>query len=216
MNSSAQIGPILLFLFKCKCISCLCGPLVDSIKKKELPDRFFIYCLFFVGISAGVCMALFWDKTFFILGQQRSVAFLSSVFFLAILDCTCTIVFLTYIGSFRGNYTTALYIGEGISSLLPSFFALLQGTGDGEEPNCSNNTFLNMTATNELKKQPRFSISAYFWLLLSTLVISFIAFLMLEFWPSFQKEKSKKYELKKETNKVSLTALLYYKNNISI
>lgn len=136
-------------------------------------------------------MALFWDKTFFVFGQQRSVAFLTSVFFLAILDCTCTIVFLTYIGNFRGNYTTALYIGEGISSLLPSFFALLQGTGDADDPDCgaNNSTLVNTTLPSVVKRQPRFSISAYFWLLLSTLVVSFIGFLLLEFWPSFQKEK---------------------------
>ena len=143
-------------------------------------------------------MAMFWDRAFFIFGEQRSVIFLLNVFFLAILDCTCTIVFLTYIGSFKGNYTTALYIGEGISSLLPSLFALLQGTGDEEVPNCaqtnhtSNFTFTNFTTlanVSALKRQPRFSISAYFWLLLSTLLVSFFGFLMLEFWPSFQKEK---------------------------
>jgi riboflavin transporter 2 len=133
---------------------------------------------------------------------------------LAILDCTCTIVFLTYIGSFRGNYTTALYIGEGISSLLPSFFALLQGVGDEEEHDCNNKTLIINTTTlrstnlNVLKKQPRFSISVYFWLLLGTLIVSFVGFLLLEFLPSFQKEKMNKneildeddYEIVKEDN----------------
>jgi hypothetical protein len=203
-----------LFLLQCKCLSCLSGPRINTIKSKALPDRAFIYCLFTIGISAGVCMALFWDKTIVIFGEERSIAFLFSVFCLAILDCTCTIVFLTYIGNFRGNYTTALYIGEGISSLLPSFFALLQGTGDEEEHDCNNNktSQTNITTTssssslNSLKKQPRFSISIYFWLLLSTLIVSFVGFLLLEFLPSFQKEKLKKNEiiLNKSENKNEL------------
>ena len=38
-------------------------------------------------------------------------------------------------------------------------------------------------------KEPRFSVSVYFWLLFGTLLVSFLAFLVLEFWPSFQKER---------------------------
>lgn len=170
-------------------------------------DRVIIYGLFACGLTAGACLALFWDQTAFIFGQSRSVAFFVCVFFLAILDCTCTIVFLTYIGSFKGNYITALYIGEGISSLLPSFFALLQGTGD-HPPDCSlsnngtNNLGTNATLTEPIQIiNPRFSVSAYFWLLFSTLVISFGAFLALEFWPSFKNEKIKPNERTKKQRK---------------
>ena len=162
--------------------------------------------LFFIGLISGVVMALFWDKTYTIFGKERSVVFLSCVFCLAILDCTCTIAFLTYIGSFKGNYVTALYIGEGISSLLPSLFALAQGTGDDQgDSSCystlSSNYSLNATANRaESLAQPRFSVSVYFWLLFGILVVSFCAFLVLDFWPSFQKEK-KNYK-KQTKNKI--------------
>ena len=134
----------------------------------------------------------------FLFGQTRSVAFFTCVFCLAILDCTCTIVFLTYIGDFKGNYITALYIGEGISSLLPSFFALLQGTGDyGEKKvnlNCMNSSnfssHVNSTHIGDHEiEHPRFSVSVYFWLLFGTLLISFLAFLALDLWPGFKNDK---------------------------
>lgn len=193
VSQFAQIGPILLFLLKCKCVSCFNSVWAKKLKKYSIPDRAIIYGLFLVGLLAGCCMALFWDKTMFLFGQTRSVAFFSCVFCLAILDCTCTIAFLTYIGNFKGNYITGLYIGEGISSLLPSLFALMQGIGDGLhglQANCQkNSTLVDNNIISFSVKQPRFSISVYFWLLLGTLVVSFFAFLMLEFWPSFQKEK---------------------------
>jgi hypothetical protein len=206
VSQLAQIGPILLLFLKCKCLSCFDGPRVDKLKRKQVPDRIIVYALFLIGLTAGSTLALFWDQTAHVFGKERSMVFFACVFSLAILDCTCTIVFLTYIGYFRGNYICALYIGEGISSLLPSLFALLQGVGEDENNECialeSNrssaisemSTFLN-TSVNEANeaasyaRQPRFGISAYFWLLFSTLVVSFFAFLLLDLWPSFAGEK---------------------------
>jgi riboflavin transporter 2 len=197
VSQLAQIGPVLLFLLKCKCVSCFKNQrgLVRSLRRFAVSDRVIIYFLFFVGLIAGALLALFWDKTSVVFGREQSVTFFVCVFFLALLDCTCTIVFLTYIGNFRGNYITGLYIGEGISSLLPSLFALLQGTSD-EEPTytshktCPNLTFNNGTFSQEkVSTPPRFGVSVYFWLLFATLVVSFLAFLALEFWPSFAKEK---------------------------
>jgi hypothetical protein len=195
VSQFAQIGPILLFFLKCKCLSCYKrdNNLIGRIKSREVSDRTIIYGLFFIGLIAGANLALFWDRTLIINGQEKSIAFFICVFCLAILDCTCTIVFLTYIGGFRGNYTTALYIGEGISSMLPSVFALLQGVEEDDESlpkDCSTNQTIlsNSTGLNEIDG-PRFGVSTYFWLLFSTLIVSFIGFLMLECWPSFKKQK---------------------------
>mgnify|MGYP001810527632 CR=1 FL=1 len=175
VSQFAQIGPIALFFMKCMCCSCFSGPIAHRLSKRKVPDRFIIYGLFVIGITACVVMALFWDKTAIIGGKERSVTFFTCVFFLALLDCTCTIVFLTYCGSFKGNYITSLYIGEGISSLLPSLFALMQGIDDDKGDSTTS--------------RPRFGVSAYFWLLLSTLVVSFLSLLVLDFWPRFQREK---------------------------
>jgi riboflavin transporter 2 len=200
VSQLAQIGPILLLLMKCKCVSCCSNSFSRCLRKGAIPDRAIVYGLLIIGMIAGTCLALFWDKTMIVFGQTRSYVFFICVFFLAILDCTCTIAFLTYIGGFRGDYVTALYIGEGISSLLPSLFALLQGTGDSSHEcfNSNNSTFSsvawsNATTSELTKNKPRFSISTYFWLLLSTLIVSFLAFLVLEFYPGFRKEHISKH-----------------------
>ena len=198
VSQLAQIGPIMLFFMKCMCCSCWDGRTAEAFKKRKIPDRFIIYFLLIIGITACSALALYWDRTAKIFGENRSVAFFICIFFLAILDCTCTIVFLTYCGGFRGNYITSLYIGEGISSLLPSLFALMQGTGDQETTDCSSNQSSsnltstlssNLTVMSTEINQPRFSISVYFWLLCSTLVVSFVSFVLLDLWPSFRKEK---------------------------
>jgi riboflavin transporter 2 len=190
VSQLAQIGPILLFLVKCKCVSCFKNQkgVIRSLRRYQVSDRVIIYFLFTIGLIAGAMLALFWDHTSDVFGKKQSIAFFSCVFCLAILDCTCTIVFLTYVGNFRGNYITGLYIGEGISSLLPSLFALMQGTGDDESEakSCTNGT---VTTIDKKDLSPRFSVSVYFWLLFGTLVVSFVAFLLLEFWPSFRKER---------------------------
>ena len=60
-------------------------------------------------------------------------------------------MFLTYIGKFKQNYVTALYIGEGISSLLPGVLALAQGMG--EDYNCNKNfNSTNINSTNTRKR----------------------------------------------------------------
>lgn len=203
VSQLAQIGPILLYFAKCKCLACLpASKTRSSLYKRAISDRFIVYTLFIIGLSAGSLLALYWDRTMYVFGEYRSVAFFACVFCLAILDCTCTIVFLTYIGDFKGNYITGLYIGEGISSLLPSFFALLQGTGDYDTSSshkCINSTttslYQNRSAppppvdNNVVVNPPRFSVSAYFWLLFSTLLVSFLAFLALDLWPGFKQEK---------------------------
>ena len=182
-----QIGPILLYFMKCEMFSC-CPTRFLNIKQKKVPDKIIIYALFTIGLASMAALAFYWDITIFFFGKIRSIPLLTGVFFLAILDCTCTIVFLTYIGKFKQNYVTALYIGEGISSLLPGLFALAQGIG--EDNNCNNQTLnsthTNTTHYNPTELQPNFSVSTYFWILFATLLVSFSAFIALDRIPYFK------------------------------
>jgi riboflavin transporter 2 len=102
-------------------------------------------------------------------------------------------VFLTYIGKFKQNYVTALYIGEGISSLLPGVLAIAQGIG--EDNTCSINlNASNISSTNNTidNTQPNFSVSAYFWILFLILGISLGAFILLDRLSKFKKQRIKR------------------------
>ncbi len=96
-----------------------------------------------------------------------------------------------------------------MSGFIPSIVALIQGVG--EEKNCNNdnnNNNNNITGLlvnqNETIKanvtviEPRFSVEVFFASLLCTLLISWIAFILLQFLPICKKEmrKLKKHSLK--------------------
>lgn len=75
---------------------------------------------------------------------------------------------------FRQVYLTSYLIGEGLSGFLPSIFALAQGVGGN--PQCRN------TSTGELEAfypDPNFSVQAFFFILMSLMIVSCIAFLAL-------------------------------------
>ena len=82
-----------------------------------------IFILIVIGISACVLLSFFWNWTYF-----HGLPLFTIVFFLALVDCTSSVVFIPFMKHFPPVYLSALYIGEGFSGLLPSLFALVQGS----------------------------------------------------------------------------------------
>ena len=112
------------------------GPLVYSIAKyvsrrahiKQLHlEVITVYILVAVGTVASVLLAIFWSDTAEILGSVHSVALIVLTFFLALVDCTSTLVFIPFLQHFPAEYISGLYIGEGLSGVLASIVALSQG-----------------------------------------------------------------------------------------
>lgn len=95
-----------------------------------------VYTLVFVGILACVALSIAWDRTAIIAGHEHSVALIALIFFLALVDCTSSLVFIPFMKHFPAYYITALYIGEGLSGVLPSVAALSQGFVN-ESINCA-------------------------------------------------------------------------------
>ncbi|XP_076449297.1 riboflavin transporter 2-like [Babylonia areolata] len=157
-----------------------------------------IYGIISIGILSCFLLVFFWDTTAVVAGSVHSVGLLSLQFFLALVDCTSSVAYLSFMATFKPWYLPAFYVGEGIGGLLPSLTALVQGAG---EMRCVNETILqnvtvNGTTTMEVSftvypkyETPRFSVEIFFVFLTSMLVISCIAFSMLNFWRYVQKEK---------------------------
>ena len=172
----ANIGPILYTLAN------RCAP----NKVKEWPV---IYIIIFVGIAACTLLIFFWDKTSHVFGEERSTSLFLLSFFLAMVDTTSSVVFLPYMANFKPQYMTAFYIGEGMCGFLPAMVGLIQGLGS--DPDCRN---ISSIITNETTGQnmteyliipfydePLFSVEIFFVFLLCILVISGIAFSVLNF-----------------------------------
>ncbi|XP_036608883.1 solute carrier family 52, riboflavin transporter, member 3-like [Trichosurus vulpecula] len=112
----ANVGPLLITLlhrFRPGCLS-------------EVPV---IYVVLALGTTACLLFAFLWEKTTVVAGVPHSTAFLVLTFVLAIVDCTSSVTFLPFMARMPAQYLNTLFVGEGLSGLLPSLVALIQGSG---------------------------------------------------------------------------------------
>jgi riboflavin transporter 2 len=159
---AANIAPVLLVVLRWR-------------QKKLFSEIPYIYVIIIVGIVSCCLMAIFWQQTTFLFGRDRSVWLLSTVFTLAILDCTSSLVFFDYMKRFRARYLTAAFVGEGLTGVIPTLFALAQGIGS--EAICVPDS--NGTTLTPVYTQPRFSVTTFFFLVTGIIVLSLIAFILL-------------------------------------
>ena len=111
------------------------------------------------------------------------------VFFLSLVDCTSSVLFLPYMGLFRQIYLNSYLIGEGMSGFVPAVAALAQGVSGN--PVCTNVTLDNGTvALQPVGGEPRFSTSQFFLFLLAMMILSLVAFLLLQHLPTCRVERS--------------------------
>lgn len=156
----SNIGPLIIMLLK------VCF-------KDNLNERIFIYIEIIVGIISCALIAEYWNQTHYFAGRQRSVIFIVLAFLLGTLDTTSTVTYSDYMKRYDSNLLNALYLGESLTSLLPSILATVQGVGG--EPICRENS------TYPEYSSPRFSVQVYFWIFVGIIALSLLSFLLLEF-----------------------------------
>lgn len=174
----ANIGPIAVT------IANLCAP--NKVKEQPI-----VYCMVLVGSVASILLAFFWKETSVVAGEEHSTALLVLMFFLSLVDCTSSVVFLPFMNLFKPQYMTAYFIGEGFSGLVPSLVALGQGVGKVE---CRNVSSLNITTniTNysiqAVYLSPNFPVEDFFFFLFAMMLTCGISFVMLNYLPYCKKE----------------------------
>jgi len=164
----ANIGPITYGLMR----KCLSSPPSQHIS---------VILLLVIGCISSLVLVLGWDLTTLIADKDRSTGLFISVFFLSLVDCTSSVLFLPYMASFKQMYLNSYLIGEGMSGFVPSLAALAQGVSGN--PECVNGTMV------EVADQARFSTSAFFMFLMVMMLLSLMAFLCLQYLPLTQTEK---------------------------
>ncbi|KPJ13341.1 Riboflavin transporter 2-A [Papilio machaon] len=100
----------------------------------RIPDAAYIYCLLATGAAGLFLNAFLHAETVFWVGAERSLSFLTLAFCSALVGCTSSVLFYPYLRHFREEYLVTYMVGEGLSGLLPSVLALIQGVGG--EPEC--------------------------------------------------------------------------------
>eukprot|EP00057_Strongylocentrotus_purpuratus_P020744 XP_011675218.1 PREDICTED: solute carrier family 52, riboflavin transporter, member 3-like [Strongylocentrotus purpuratus] len=131
-TQAAAIGPLIF-------VTCQC--LAPNNYHLEIPT---IYVTLAVGATASFLLIFFWDSFSFWSGREHSTAFLILAFFMALVDSTSNLTFMPFISSLKSKYLNWYFIGEGLSSVIPSIVVLIQGTG-GEDECVANHTFINIT-----------------------------------------------------------------------
>lgn len=177
------------------------GPLLFSLANKLCPrvfdEKFTIYVLIVIGTLSCVFLSLFWRKTTVIDGSQHSTSFLILVFTLSLVDCTSTVVFLTFMALYDPRYLTALYIGESFSGLLPGLAAIIQGS---PKPACNTSTNSSNSTPDSSATGLLFGASSYFIILLAMMLICGLAFLGLNNLSFARKEQKSEQAVNINTN----------------
>ncbi|CAH1779038.1 unnamed protein product [Owenia fusiformis] len=190
----------LTVIIQCANIGPLFYTVANHCSKGRLKEPPFVYLLVLIGCVSCVLSAILWRNTVYILGANRSVPLICLTFFLSLVDCTSSVVFLPYMASFPVKYMTGFYIGEGLSGLLPSLVALIQGLGG--ETVCVNTTITNHThlpngtwynyteyILQPKVSQPLFPVSDFFIFLSFMMLICGTSFTLLNVLPQCRRLK---------------------------
>lgn len=114
------------------------GPLLYTIAKTLRPERVKEWPLIIVVISvalvACILLIFFWHvtTTWSGVGGLHSTGLLVLSLFLSVVDCTSSVLYITYISSFHSVYMTALFVGEGMGGLLAAILGLAQLTDEDQ------------------------------------------------------------------------------------
>ena len=150
-----------------------------------------VFVIIFIGITACILLAIFWDHKAVVFGKQHSVPLLVLSFLLSIVDCTSTLVYIPYMERFPEQYISALFIGEGLGGFFPSLVALIQGAYKQQGDNGTNSSIINETIYSVTENGTSicndcgllFSQDVYFVLLAIMTAISGVAFVFLNWLP---------------------------------
>ncbi|GFR06361.1 solute carrier family 52, riboflavin transporter, member 3-A, partial [Trichonephila clavata] len=159
-----------------------------------------------VVITACVLLSIFWDYTTVFFGELHSTALLVLAFFLSFVDCTSSLLYLPFIANFKEQYVISYLIGSGLSGPLPGFVAMAQGVGGYAE--CKNVTIINSTAFGNVTEfvlkpyypPPRFSPNIFFGILSAQMMISWIAFILLNNLAQARRERVSLIPVSKPSN----------------
>ncbi|KAH8409704.1 hypothetical protein KR222_002432, partial [Zaprionus bogoriensis] len=168
------------------------GPLLYTVCQKYSPwklnDGWTIHAVLAVGTLSCLLTAFFYSRTAVVFGSEHSLALFILTIFTALNACTSSVLFMPYMGRFKEQYMVTFFIGEGLSGLLPSVTALVQGIGN--EGSC---VLVNVTETGEeifelVKQPPLFDTKVFFLILFGLLVLSYIGYTLLNALPLARRE----------------------------
>ncbi|GCB78065.1 hypothetical protein scyTo_0021165, partial [Scyliorhinus torazame] len=154
------------------------GPLSVTLAHKFSPgllnERCVIYSIQALGVISSIALALSWDRTVLVGGEQHSVAYLTLAFALAFVCCTSNVTLLPFMFTLPPKYIRTFFVGQGLSALFPCMAALAQGVGQLECRNSSEANGSHSLQPHYLEEN--FTAGTFFWLLGGLMFVSMLSF----------------------------------------
>lgn len=163
------------------------GPAIYALLRKskcQPNESSCILCLLCSQVPAMGLLIFFYDRTVAIDGERYSLILFVSVFFNALVGCSSSVVFMPYLRDFDDVYIVSYFIGQGLSGVLPSVVALIQGVS--ESAGCD----VPLTTTSLNAPDLKFSERYYFLFLTLVHASLLIAFIVLRYSAFVQLNKS--------------------------
>lgn len=173
-------------------IALLAYMIYDKCSSVRIDDAHFIYLTLMLGCLAAILMAFFYQDTIMINGEPKSVPLLLLTFVFASVGSLSSVLFMPFMGRFREVYLISYMFGQGLNGFISSIVSLIQGVGSMgcNTINFTNNaSILNGTQIEEVDVSvPLFGPKDYFIFVFSMLLLSTVAFLLLNVLKICKKE----------------------------
>ncbi|KAH7726746.1 hypothetical protein AAVH_05633 [Aphelenchoides avenae] len=164
----------LILVIQVSCIGIILYTILLKCLKLDLPHAPIIQSLLVFGACCYVPLAFLWPTTANIFGAERSWLLIVCTFGLGLVCLMSDLVFMPFMDYFSTKYLTAYFIGMGLSGLLPSVVAIVQGTGKEE---CVLDPTKGVYAV--VSSPPRFSPTVFYLIMCGSMTISAISFFLL-------------------------------------
>ena len=187
------------------------GPLLYTFGSKMAPrifeERLVTHVIVVMAVLSCLLLGFTWEFTTVVGGNEHSTALFVLVFFLAIMACTSSVTFIPFMGRFKSGYIVAFFAGQGVSGLLPSVAALIQGVGASSikcpssvktrnaglviRPSSNQTAGKNSSSPSPLSivpEEPLFTANAFFFFIFGVLCLCELCFLLLNYLPKAKRE----------------------------
>ncbi|KAI1722911.1 solute carrier family 52, riboflavin transporter, member 3 [Ditylenchus destructor] len=195
-------------------------PLLSGVVRKLFPAITLpfkgplILVLLVFSALCTLLMALFWNNTAKVFGNEHSVVLITITFFMALVNATSNVLFMPYMAAFHSQYLTAYFVGMGFSALVPSATALIQGTMEYECVQRDNTTHQSKPILEPVYGEPRFSINIYNFVMLAWLCLSIVAFILLHWFTHILLRIHKTAQYRHRSTTSTKTADLTHKTSV--
>lgn len=169
------------------------------------------YLISLTGTIVCILLIFFWDvfTIWNIDNKPHSTYFTIFALLLALVDCTSNVSFLPFMVRLKSQYMTWFFIGMGLSGMVPSLAAIVQGVGGS--PVCvvnftytlineTDNTSMECTSWVSETKPAHFGPEAFFSFLSFMMFACLVSYICLNYLPLAKKEYAPENQTQERTS----------------